>query len=546
VLTGAYAYGHLVPATVALSMAIAFAVLGLRVRALRADLAYAACALLCAGTALASMVLALAPSLSAGRALFAVATLLYASIAVLWHAQFGEVLPPGRRRKHARVVAFAVAIGIVLAALLAAGSLDAGHLRPLPHGTALVAMPASSAAMLFAFALGLVAISMPVLGAAGPRARERRACLVFTLIAPPLCGHELLVAVGVIELPPVGAYVAGLASLQGVVVLSERFRALTRHVTLGPYRIEERLGAGGMAEVFVAQRAGKGRLAGIGQRVALKRLRPELAADPRVRDMILDEARTLARLSHPNIVGLHDVGVHDGDVFLALELVRGAALSTLLTDARARGVPLGPGVAVEIGVQAASALAWAHAQTDESGAPLGLVHRDVSPQNLLVDATGTVKLSDFGIARSLERHGGTTSGVVRGKVPYIAPERLRGESYDHRVDLFALGVVLYEATMGSLPFEAETEAGMMLRMLEGRVADVELLRAAAPDLAPIVVALLDEDPAGRPRDASDLRARLLPLRDEASGREVLGAKAFAVRPAEAPQETRKVRRWGNV
>jgi eukaryotic-like serine/threonine-protein kinase len=157
-----------------------------------------------------------------------------------------------------------------------------------------------------------------------------------------------------------------------------------------------------------------------------------------------------------------------------------------------------------------------------------------------------VKLSDFGIARSLERHGGTTSGVVRGKIPYIAPERLRGESYDHRVDLFALGVVLYEVATGSLPFEAETEAGMMLRMLEGRMADGGLLRAAAPDLAPIVVALLDKDPAGRPRDAGVPRAQLLPLRDETSAREVLSARATAVRAAEPPHETRKVRRRRNV
>jgi hypothetical protein len=540
VLGDAYAYGHLVTSAFSMTIAAAFAVLALRVRALRADLAYAAVALLCTATGLAAMLLALRPALGHARLLFGIAIALYASVPVLWHIQFAaDVLPPPARRRRARLLAGYAGSGAACLALVASGALDGGRFRVLEVGplrSGLMVLPWWAAGGLFLFALAIIPLSAPLLVAGGPRRLERRSALPIMLIAPPLCAHELLVATGALDMVPLGGLVVGLASFQGVVILAERFRALTERRRLGRYRIERRIGSGGIADVFQARRAAGGPLEGVEQPVALKRLRPELAADPGEARRLIEEARILARLSHPNIVALYDAGCEEGELFLALELVDGTSLARLLASARRAGSPLGAPAAAAIGAEAAGALGYAHTFADPDGRPAGLIHRDVTPHNLLLDRRGTVKLADFGIARPAGPAAATATGGLRGKLPYVAPEQLRGQRYDHRIDIHALGVVLFEVACGALPYDGESEAEIVLRLLEGRPRSLDLLRAAGQELAGLIERMIAPDPADRPGDAAALGRALAALGDERAARSRLADLVGEDMAARAEQE----------
>ncbi|MCU1282497.1 MAG: serine/threonine protein kinase, partial [bacterium] len=230
------------------------------------------------------------------------------------------------------------------------------------------------------------------------------------------------------------------------------------------------------------------------------------------------------RLMHPNIVTLLDVGEHHGELYLAMELVDGAPLSSMLQLGRRRGIAIGDAAAIEVALQVADALAYAHAMTDDDGQPLRLVHRDVSPQNVLVDKTGHVKLADFGIARSLQGSGARTrTGVMKGKLSYMAPEQLQTSSYDQRIDVYALGVVLFEMLSNRLPYQGSSEPTVLRRLIEN---DPEPWRRAAGLGEPFGSLVRDAahpDPALRIQSAAALRAQLLPLRDEARARVELSA-----------------------
>ncbi|HUS67496.1 MAG TPA: serine/threonine-protein kinase [Kofleriaceae bacterium] len=537
-LDDAYTYGHLGPIVFSVAMAIAFAAFASRVPAFRADFFYALSALLCAATGMAAMSLALHATVERGRLLFSAAVALYVSVPVLWHMQFAaDVWPPAQRRRHRRLLAAYAAGGAVLIAAVELGLLDGGELRRLRVGgieSGLIAVPVWVAALVFSLACIIIPLSWRLLLADGPRRLERRSAVPLMLFAPPLCAQELLSSAGVFEVVPLGGYLAGLAAMQGIVVLAARFRALTEPRRLGPYRIERRLGAGGMAEVFLAHRKGEGPLATVVQPVALKRLRPEATRTADDAERLIEEARILARLSHPNIVKMLDAGLDDsGDVFLALELVEGSTLARVLDHASRAGRPLGRALAVEIGAQVASALGHAH--------PAGLVHRDVTPHNLLIDATGLVKLTDFGIARAADRSR-TRTGLIRGKVLYVTPEQLRGAPYDERVDLYALGVVLHEAVVGRPPFEGDTDAEIVYRVLEGKRTDPGRLRDTAGDaLAGLIERLLAPDADDRPASADAVLAELAPLRDEKAARDALAARVAEER-ADADASDRTARR----
>ena len=182
---------------------------------------------------------------------------------------------------------------------------------------------------------------------------------------------------------------------------------------LGPYRLGERLGAGGMAEVFVAQRDGPH---GFARRFAIKRILPQLAKDPRFVAMFCDEARICAALSHPNIVQVVDFGEHAGDLFMAMEYVEGVSCAKLLRSVAARGERFPLGAALFIAHEVLRALAFAHDARDEQGRPLGIVHRDVSPGNILLGRAGEVKLTDFGIVRGAFIDRRTYPGELKGKL----------------------------------------------------------------------------------------------------------------------------------
>ncbi|MFY0530451.1 serine/threonine protein kinase [Archangium gephyra] len=238
---------------------------------------------------------------------------------------------------------------------------------------------------------------------------------------------------------------------------------MTQQQRLGKYELVRKLAAGGMAEVFLAKAAGP---MGFEKTLVVKRILPELAAESDFVQMFLFEAKLAARLTHPNIVQMFDFGESEGTYFLAMEYIDGPSLRTLIKRAAAQGQPLPPAVCARIISFACEGLAFAHDFTDpETGEAQGLIHRDVSPDNILLSRQGAVKVVDFGIAKATGQSHKTESGVVKGKLPYMPPEQLRAKPLDRRADVYALGVVLYELLTGQRPYASESEAGLMQAIL---------------------------------------------------------------------------------
>ena len=208
-------------------------------------------------------------------------------------------------------------------------------------------------------------------------------------------------------------------------------------IKFGHFTLGKRLARGGMAEVFLARQRGP---EGFDRKVAVKRILPHLAETADFVRMFLSEARLAARLSHPNIVHIYELGQVGGDYFIAMEYVDGVHAGQLIEHARTE--PIWPELIARIGADAAGALAYAHRLTDADGRPLQLVHRDVSPQNIMVSSDGIVKLVDFGIAKAASKAEETRPGVVKGKYAYMSPEQTVGRALDGRSDVFSLGVVL--------------------------------------------------------------------------------------------------------
>jgi len=273
---------------------------------------------------------------------------------------------------------------------------------------------------------------------------------------------------------------------------------------LGPYSVVRRLGKGGMAQVFLA-RAGHGPFA---RNVALKVLDQQDAAED-LTDLFLTEARVVALLQHPNIASVLDVDIDDGTLYLAMEYVDGVDLRELMVACLDRKELPSYEVALAILVQAATGLDHAHRRCDANGLPLHLVHRDVSLTNIMVTHDGGVKVVDFGIARSTLSSNRTLPGTVRGKPSYMAPEQCLGEGVDHRADVFALGVVLYELTTGVRCFEGATDFDRMLAVVRGTF---QLPSAILPDfpadLEQVILTALASDPDKRFTSCAALVAAL--------------------------------------
>ncbi|MFP2958716.1 protein kinase domain-containing protein [Myxococcus sp. 1LA] len=230
---------------------------------------------------------------------------------------------------------------------------------------------------------------------------------------------------------------------------------------IGKYQLVRKLASGGMAEVFLAKAAGP---RGFEKTLVLKRILPHLAEDPAFVEMFLGEARLAAQLEHPNIVQIFDFGEAEGSFFLAMEFIDGPNLRKLVKRAQEEALP--PAFCAKVVAAAAEGLAYAHEFRDpESGEPLGLIHRDVSPDNILVSRQGAVKVVDFGIAKVAGQGHRTLTGVVKGKVAYMPPEQLQAKGMDRRVDVYALGVVLYELLTGKRPFDATTDVSVMQAIL---------------------------------------------------------------------------------
>lgn len=265
---------------------------------------------------------------------------------------------------------------------------------------------------------------------------------------------------------------------------------------MGRYRLLRRIARGGMGEVFLAHRQAAG---GIEKRLVVKRIRAELAADPRRIDSFVREARLSMSLSHRNIVPVFDFGRVEGELFLVMEHVDGRDLGAALSRSRQLQHPMSPLLIAYLGVEACEALRYAHTLELED-APGGVVHRDVTPGNVLLSFAGEVKLVDFGLAPEVGEG-------VRGTPAYMAPEQARGDRTDARTDLFALGLILWEASCGRRAYQAEADGDAILEL--ARAGRVPALAAEVPaELARIIARATAAEPAARYQDAAAIQRDL--------------------------------------
>lgn len=313
------------------------------------------------------------------------------------------------------------------------------------------------------------------------------------------------------------------------------------------YELHAEIARGGMATVHLGCLRGAG---GWSRIVAIKRLHPQFARDITFRTMLEDEARLSARVRHPNVVQTLDVVSHQDELWLVLEYVHGVSLARLLDAALRAGEAMPPPVAAAIACGMLEGLAAAHEATGTRGEPLGLVHRDVSPQNVLVGADGVARLADFGVAKARGRAQTTTDGQVKGKLAYMAPEQVSGTRIDRRADVWATGVVLWEALVGARLFQG-TDAEIASRVLAAPIQAPGACRPGLPEaLDAVVLGALQREPSRRLGDAREMVRRVAAAVTPATAGEVaawvdeqasveLGARAALVERVETGAPTQE-------
>jgi serine/threonine-protein kinase len=297
------------------------------------------------------------------------------------------------------------------------------------------------------------------------------------------------------------------------------FQRVSLPMRIGPYRVHAALGAGGMAETFIASRAGLG----AAERVCVKRLLPGHAHRADVMEQFEREASLLSALEHPNIVRAHEFGQAESGAYLALELVVGVDLGQLIAQKASLRQRMKPEHCFYIVTALCGALAHAHALR-LNGAHMGLVHRDLTPSNVLLSERGEVKLADFGIARTHGRSAHTQPGHAKGKSGYMAPEQITCAEIDARADLFALGVVLFQLLFGFMPFEGHSDYEVMRKIVNGERAEFPAQAALLPRRAlDLCTRLLATDPENRPASAAEVLAELEALPTPCGIADELGA-----------------------
>ena len=262
----------------------------------------------------------------------------------------------------------------------------------------------------------------------------------------------------------------------------------------GRYVLLERIGQGGMAEVFRAVARGT---QGFARILVVKRILPELSKDPRFVQMFIDEAKICALISHPNVVQVYEFGRLADTHFMTMEYIHGRNLSVVMEKLASAGRLSPPDVICEIIRQACLGLHHAHTMTNAEGNPLQIIHRDVTPANLMLGFNGAVKVLDFGIARAAEelKETKTQAGAVKGKIAYLAPEQIHRKPIDHRIDIYALGVVMHECLTGQRLFKADNPLAAMKSILEMPVPPPSSVNAAIPKKVDQIVArALTRDP----------------------------------------------------
>jgi tRNA A-37 threonylcarbamoyl transferase component Bud32 len=276
---------------------------------------------------------------------------------------------------------------------------------------------------------------------------------------------------------------------------------------MGRYRLIKQIGEGGMAEIYIAAAQGP---EGFERHFVVKRLLPQLAGRKEMVSQFIDEARLQARLLHSNIVSVFDFGTAGEEFFMALEYVHGRDFQQVVDrHVQVMGRPLSVALVFYVASEVLEALAYAHARTSATGEPLGIVHRDISPANVLVSFLGEVKLSDFGIVKAEERVSQTDHGVIKGNVSYMSPEQARSENVDLRSDLFSLGMMMFYALTGRTFYQSETMMGRLMLAAMGPTPDqLQALQELPAEAAAILEKALATDPAARYQTSDDFARAL--------------------------------------
>jgi eukaryotic-like serine/threonine-protein kinase len=311
------------------------------------------------------------------------------------------------------------------------------------------------------------------------------------------------------------------------------------------YELMGEIASGGMATVYLARLTGMG---GFQRFVAMKRLHPHLASEKEFVEMFLDEARIAARIHHPNVVPILEVGASQVGYYLVMEYIEGDTLARMLARAASSGKKLPVSIALRIAIDMLSGLHAAHELHDDQNEPVNLVHRDVSPQNVLVGQDGIARITDFGVARAASRLTATRVGQLKGKIAYMAPEQAAGsEELDRRADVFSSGIVIWEALAQKRLFKAENEAATLSRVI---AEPVPLLFQVAPqvskEVSGVVMRALDRDANKRfPSCAAfaDALEAAAALKDKVATPRELAAYVNEVMGQEIAQQRDNVRTW---
>jgi len=277
---------------------------------------------------------------------------------------------------------------------------------------------------------------------------------------------------------------------------------LDRPSRLGRYDILARIAKGGMAEIFLARQKG---IKGFSKLVVVKRILPHMAEDPVLLDMFMQEARLAALINHPNVVQIHEVDQYEGSTFIAMEYIEGSSVAAMSRLAHYRKTAIPFPVAGEIVAQVCDGLHAAHELTGEDDVPVGLVHRDISPQNLMVSTSGQVKVLDFGIAKVRGSQVRTEAGQIKGKYPYMSPEQCQGEHLSRGTDIFSLGIVFYEMVVAKRLFKRRTELATMKAITEEELPLPHEKRPGLPvEISRIILRALERRPERRFADAAEM------------------------------------------
>ncbi len=283
--------------------------------------------------------------------------------------------------------------------------------------------------------------------------------------------------------------------------------ARSRPVSFGKYTLLERIAVGGMAEVFLAVQSG---LHGFEKHLAIKRIRPHLCGEESFVRMFLHEAKLAAQLQHPNIVQIFDLGRIGESYFIAMEYISGRDMSRVVPRAEKLGIMFPIEYAAAIATSVLDGLAHAHVKTDPFGEPLHIVHRDITPENIMVGWNGNVKILDFGIAKASSQSDQTRAGEIKGKLSYMSPEQAMGKSLDARSDIFSLGIVLYEWITGYRLFTGENEMAILKSIIEGKIYPPSYFREEVPEsLEDILMRALAKDREERSQSAREMQFDLL-------------------------------------